>query len=226
MKYWLLIVLLIGWEANAQLPTVIKIGGTATIEAKPDVATLSFQINAEGSTGKEANELSENKVLAIQKILTIAGLPDTLLKVSNVNLRFSKSYNSNREDMYQASFTAAIKVAANSKNLSALIEKIQSTIEVNLALSFGFSDDLNKKLKDNLLKMAIENAKEKAQLIASSIDKKIVGVVTVSYNFSDQIAPRVSALASESMLSRSEGIDFNIQEMALSESIQIEFYVQ
>jgi uncharacterized protein YggE len=211
-------------SSQAQTSTILSVQGSANRLAAPDLAVMSVNLMSESATGSQANQVVEQKVLAVQKALKTKGYTKDNLKVGMVSVQFIKSYNDNRPDVYRGSVIGQIELAVDPKEITSLVEAIQGATDANVTINFTFKAETQKRIQDELIAEAVTNARDRADIIAGSIGKKIADVKQVSYSDGPVFQPRGAMM--EAKMSADTGIDFSVQEGQMTETVMIDFIAQ
>ena len=167
-----------GHDFNSTLST----SGKSMIKIKPDKVTLSLGVETTNKTADAAlvsNSKLMNKILiALKKV----GVKDN--ETNTVSFDISPNYNysqSNRGNLI--GFTARNSIIIESSNINATSNWIDTAItsganNIN-SIDFTISDKKLEQIKNSLIKPAIDNAVEKADIAASALGLKIVGVKSI-----------------------------------------------
>ena len=204
-------------------PPTISVSGEGVVEAKPDRATISI-----GVVTREKNPAdvqAANAKAATSVINSIVALGIERKNISTGNYNFNPTYrhrdNGKSEiDGYEA--TNTVTVIVDDLNLvGKIIDAALShgANQVN-SLNFGLRDKTA--YQDEALRLAVLDAKHKAEVVARTLGKNIVGVRSVSINSSHIETPR-----SYKMLNSSADAETPIESGSLqcSASVQVEFEI-
>ena len=157
----------------------IKVKGNAKKEYTVDVFKIMLIINANGSSTGSAATLGEQrteKLLSMMKNeLNIT--PDKLV-MNNIFVRQSHSSNSAN---YEYCRTMSVKIEADMGALQHIIKTIEKLDGVSYSLDSTVSDIV--KMEREVLKLAIEDSRQKAEMIAEAMGQKIVGSEEVNFEF-------------------------------------------
>jgi len=152
------------------------------IKIKPDKVTLSLGVETTNKTADAAlvsNSKLMNKILiALKKV----GVKDN--ETNTVSFDISPNYNYsqlNRGNLI--GFTARNSIIIESSNINATSNWIDTAItsganNIN-SIDFTISDKKLEQIRNSLIKPAIDNAVEKADIAASALGLKIVGVKSI-----------------------------------------------
>ena len=175
-------------------PPIISVSGEGTVEVRPDRATISV-----GVVTREKNSAavqSANARAAQSVINAIAALGIERRNITTGGYNFSPTYRQvngrNEIDGYEATNSVTVIV----DDLS-LVGKIIDAALANGAnqinsLNFGLRDKTA--AQDEALKLAVLDAKRKADVAAAALGKIIVGVRNVSINSASVSSPATPVL--------------------------------
>lgn len=156
----------------------MNVKGYAKREVECDLVRYKFDFEATGDSIAEAvytvNRELERFLSIIEKKFKIT--PDVFRIESNST---SKSYNSsNDKDIYKANRKISALLPMKS-GLSDLFMNVISGYKFNVELSESYVISNIKEIHKELLKLAIEDSKNKAEMIASFAGEKIAGIKTL-----------------------------------------------
>ena len=172
-------------------PPIISVSGEGVVEAQPDRATITV-----GVVTREKNPSAvqaANARAASNVINSIVALGIERKNISTGNYNFAPSYrhtdNGKRIlDGYEA--TNSVTIIVDDLNLvGKIIDAALShgANQVN-SLNFGLRDKTS--YQDEALRLAVLDARRKAEVAARALGKNIVSVRSVSINHSSVNAPR------------------------------------
>ena len=172
-------------------PPIISVGGEGIVEAQPDRATVTVGVVTREKNPSAAQ--TTNARAASSVINSIVALGVERKNISTGDYNFSPTYRQrgdgrNEIDGYEA--TNSVTIIVDDLNL---VGKIVDTAlshganQVN-SLSFGLRDKT--RYQDEALRLAVLDARRKAEIAAAALGKSIVGVRNVSINSSSVSAPR------------------------------------
>ena len=168
-------------------PTTISVTGTAEVFAKPDIATFTFSVEAKESDASATQNKSAETMNAVLAYLKEAGVDEKDVKTEYYNLSPRYEYPQticsewgycppqNGEPKligYQVTQTVSVKVRDMAKSgevISGVGEKGATNVS---GLSFTIDDE--DAFKADARKQAIEDAQEKAEVLAGNLGVRIV----------------------------------------------------
>lgn len=173
--------------ANPMGGQTITIDGSSTIKVTPDVVTIHFNIETNGTDTKSANDAN---AVILDKLLTELvklGFSGSDLKTESFNIYPWTEWNGYKsvDRGYKASHQ--VSVVLNTTDASLIGDVIDAGVNAGALLSyinFELSDVKQNEYKAQALKKAGEDAKTKAQATADGLGLK-VGSKPVSVTTSD-----------------------------------------
>ncbi|MDX8335560.1 MULTISPECIES: SIMPL domain-containing protein [Cetobacterium] len=164
--------ILTSFMALANETPTISVTGTGTISAKPDtfsiVATVET-INTNSQTAINDNTQIINKAISQLKK---TGLKENNIKTENYSLNYRSDYNSKDGEM-KYYVRNQILITSNDLEKAGTVLTALNNGGVNNIGEINFFIADRKELEDKAYKLAYENAKSKASLIAGIDDFKI-----------------------------------------------------
>ncbi len=175
-----------------QPQNMISVSAEGEVMAVPDVAVITLNIEKEGKTAKEAQNLTNemlNKVLAYAKTQKIED-KDVKAEYGGVNPKYKNN------QIYCISYpcptgeTVIVGYTAN-QSITIKVREADNANEVRTGLAnLGitnisgptFSIDDEDKLKDEARALAIKEAREKAKVLAKELNVRLGDVVSFSEN--------------------------------------------
>lgn len=169
--------------ALADTPATITVTGRGAVEAVPDMAVLSLGVTTSAATAAEAMAANSAALKAVIDRLTQAGFAERDVQTSNLSL------NPNWEGQGQdgaplriASYTASNQVMIRVRDLATLGAVLDSVVTDGAntmnGLSFGLSEP--RPAEDAALRAAVEDARAKAELMASAAGAQLGRILSVS----------------------------------------------
>ncbi len=185
----LLLVLFVGMlgapvpAQTAEVGKTITTYGEAEVSVAPDLAHITFGVEAEGSSAQGALEANATKMTQMIDFLKEYGISDSAIRTSGFSLYPNYEYiregnkESRRLTGYRVSNTVSIQTK-DLKNLGQLIDKtVQAGANVVSGISFGVQN--TERLELDALELAVKHAQNKAEALAEAAKGNIVGIVTI-----------------------------------------------
>lgn len=169
-------------------PTTISVIGEGEVMAIPDIGQFSFSVTASGTDATAAQDASAQKINAVVSFLKDTGVEEKDIKTSDYNMYPQYRYKQTPcrvgmycpgeqvQDGFEVSQTISVKVR-DTKNSGKLISGVGDKGATNIS-GINFTIDDTSKFKDEARAMAIKDAKEKAKILASDLEVRLVDMVS------------------------------------------------
>jgi uncharacterized protein YggE len=149
----------------------LQITGKGRLALTPDIILISFSVKAHEWEYEKSITRLNDKIEQLRQILEVNKIERKLLKTKDFNVRRDTNYNK-KIDKYEfngfnASHSLELELPLNQNLINVLLGKIAGTMEdLEFQISFGVKDTTT--YKQQLLKNAIQKAKESAAIIAEA----------------------------------------------------------
>lgn len=168
------------------MPATISVTGEGEVLAVPDIGQFSFSVEAEGVDAAEAQEASGTKINAIISYLQEFGVAEKDIKTQNYNLYPKWRYEEQvcpvgtfcRGERVQDGFSVSQSVMVKVRDTEQAGEIISGVGELGATniSSLAFTTDDTDVLKAQARTLAIEDAKEKAQILATDLGVELLQI--------------------------------------------------
>jgi len=181
--------------AEERLPT-ISVHGEGVVEVSPDRATISIGVVTRDKDSVKAQSANAKTASEVIRAVVGLGVDRKNIRTGNYSFRqiFRNDNNRNRIfEGYEVNNTVTIIVddlGLIGKIIDSSLSHGANSVE---SLEFGIRDKTA--LQGEALKLAVSDARSKAEIVAASLGKSIVGVRNVSINSGNVSAPRFAKLA-------------------------------
>jgi uncharacterized protein YggE len=164
--------------------------GNAQTMVKPDKVTLSLSVETTNKTANEALIANSQAMNNTLEALKEAGVMENETSTSFFNITPNYNFTQEDEDLPPIetrdiiSYTVTNSITVDSYNLLNASQWIDTAVQAGVndisSISFSLSDEKSEAVKNDLLKQAVENAKSKADIAASALGLKVIGVKTIT----------------------------------------------
>jgi uncharacterized protein YggE len=169
------------------------VSGTAFTKVKPDRVVISIGVETTNKTAKaslDANSESMNKIISA---LRNSGVKENEISTSSFTISPNYNYTESGTILNITGFTVTNSVQIDSSSLVNVSTWIDAAVAsgANSINSIDFRIS-NKKLEDTkniLIKDAIANAEEKANIVSSALGLKVIEVKSITVGEFDYIQP-------------------------------------
>lgn len=167
---------------TAATTNTVSFSGEGKVTAKPDIAVISASIVTEAATSKAAQDDNSKKSNQITDFLEKQDIEDKDIKTTGYNIYPQYNYRTPKPQItgYQVTQSLEIKVR-NLDNVSAVLDGLV-TAGANQVSNLGLQVDNPEKLKDEARAKAIEDAKDKADVLKKQVGIKLGKIVGFSEN--------------------------------------------
>jgi uncharacterized protein len=179
--------------------STLYVMGNAQTMVKPDKVTLSLSVETTNKTANEALVANSKTMNNTLEALKAAGVKDNETSTSFFNI--SPNYNITQadEDIQPIetrdiiSYTVTNSITVNSFNLLNVSQWIDAAVQAGVndisSIYFSLSDEKSELVKNDLLKQAVLNAKNKAGIAASALGLNVIGVKSINIEGVDMVSP-------------------------------------
>ncbi|WP_186756262.1 SIMPL domain-containing protein [Echinicola salinicaeni] len=224
--------LLTGFSASkaqsASNSNTIQVSGKSEISIKPDQAIISINLEKIAMSASEAAAALNKQTKGIEKLINSSKITDLEFSTNQYRIRQNRIYRqgSSKDSGYVASQNIKIIVKSPEEDLVSLVEKLNKSEEIMFHVSFVVSEEMQKKYEKDLLTSALEDAREKAELIAATMDLKNIKVFKIDYSSQQNFSPRPVQM--EYMKAQIRGTDaapptFSPEEQKLNDQVLVIF---
>jgi uncharacterized protein YggE len=167
--------------AQEVLPPMINVTGTGTVEAAPDIATLSIGVTTQGETAAAALAANTAALEAVLARLTTAGIAPADMQTSNLSLNPNwTGYETNTPVI--SSYIASNMLTITIRKLDGLGAVLDASVADGAntlnGLTFAVADP--KPLLDEARKEAVADARARAELLAEAAGVKLGKIVSIT----------------------------------------------
>jgi len=176
---------------------MISVTGTATTSVEPDLLVVTFGVETQEITAKQALDANSQTMTGIIDAIKITGITEDEVSTSRFNIYpVYEGYEDPitqrwKQDLTGYKVTNTITVETSELDLAADIIDGAVTAGANRVdnVSFTLSPEKHLQLKDELIEQAIMHAKTKAENALAPLDYSITGVKAISLSEFGMIPP-------------------------------------
>lgn len=158
-------------EEGRSLRTV-NVSGEATVSAQPDQATVRFGIVSRAKTAEQARsrnaEAARNAMNAVREL----DVPEEKMRMETLRLQPRREYNPQTNEHEEKGYEATRQVVVEVADLEQLPRLVARVVQRGANRLEGINYELSDRTatRNEALQKAASNARDKAQLLASSLD--------------------------------------------------------
>lgn len=170
-------------QQNSNLEHTIMVSGTASTKAIPDRAVITFAVETRDSTAVAALEKNSETMSRVLAALENAGVQknETSTAYFNIYPVYNYTQNGNVQSLQGYTVTNSLTVSSSrTGNVSSWIDAaVQAGANRVDSVQFVFSNQQLAKIQSALIENAIDNARGKADTIATKLGVEIKGVQSI-----------------------------------------------
>ena len=210
-------------------PPIISVSGEGLVDAQPDRATISVGVVTRAKNPSEVQAANAKAASSVINSIVALGIERKNISTGNYNFNPIYRHTDNGKrilDGYEAS--NSVTVIVDDLNLVGKIIDAALNHGANRVDSLNFGLRNKAAYQDEALRLAVLDAKRKAEIAAATLGKVIVSVRNVSINHSSIDAPRNYKMArSMAMEDAVAEVETPIESGTLhcSASVHIEFEI-
>ena len=205
----------------------MDVAGTAQLYVEPDIVEIDLTVVSH-SSASAADAQSENAQKMNSVISSLEDMGINKDNITSVNFRVSLKYiyvgGKSKFDGYVAVHTIRVKYG-NIDNAGKVVDIALNAGATRVdRIAFRLSEDKQMKLKENLLKLAGENARSKANAIAEGLGVRVVKVIDVRESYHEYY-PDYLAYSGNSFGAVKSSTDTSIspQDIQFSATVRVTF---
>ena len=179
---------IIGQNVGNSSNSTLSVIGNAETMVKPDKVTLTLSVETTNKTANAALIANSQTMDNVLDALKSSGVKENETSTSFFNI--SPNYNFTQEENFQPiqnrdiiSYTVTNSITVDSTNLLNVSQWIDTAVQAGANdisnVSFLLSDKKSELVKNDLMKQAIMDAKNKSDIAASTLGLEVVGVRSI-----------------------------------------------
>lgn len=209
-------------------PSRISVSGTGEVIVKPDMGVIMIGINAKAMDFSGAIKSLDAKSSDLKKQISGLGIPEKDIKTTNFWVDVNRVYNPHTGVATDSGYVATQQLEIEFKNDPQTISKIltafsKSKTDYTLGINFRLSDSLKEKVKNEVLKDAVGDAKAKATILAGAAGITLKKIHDIRYGeVNNVIVPEYKmAMAYDSNAGNGAMSGFTPKEQTFTDTVTI-----
>lgn len=178
---------------SSETLSTVSVGGHGAVLIEPDTATVVLGVNIINASLSEAQAQATERMTAILEVVTDAGIAEEDVQTVNYSINLVQEYdnqgNATRVVEYQVSNQVNVKVR-DLDELGTLLDAVV-TAGANSIYGISFSVDDPSEAASQARRLAVEDARAKADEMADALGMRVGRVVTVTESFAPPPTPQV-----------------------------------
>jgi uncharacterized protein YggE len=163
----------------------IIVEGKSSVKMAPELITFNINFSVSDTNYTHCANLALEKIEKIKAQFTTNGIDKELIKTVNYSIREEREHDRNLGRQvfkgYRADIPILLKTKVNNPQNDQIFEIIKNNFQADFRLNFVLSPDQIVTIKEELITLAVEDAKSKAQLLAKSAGVKLGKITKIQY---------------------------------------------
>ena len=162
-----------GWvHAQEEGPRTVRVSGEATMTAAPDQATIRFGIVSRAETAEQARTQNATSARNAMNAVRDLDVPEEKMRMETLRLQPRREYNPQTKEYEEKGYEATRQVVVELADLEQLPRLVARVVQRGANRLEGIEYELSDRtaLRNEALRNAATNAKDKAQLLTESLD--------------------------------------------------------
>lgn len=175
---------------SAQLDqSIMKVAGKGTVKEYPKEIVFRIPLKIVDDTYMSCNERLANTLNELQKDLKNKGIADEFMHTDNYSISENMVFEGgNRiQKGFKGSVNVMLKDDFNPDLMHKVLESV-SQFQLNYSINFSMSEDQKNHLTELAMINAVEDAKQKALILAKAAQVELGSIKSISYGI-DQYRP-------------------------------------
>ena len=166
---------------------MVSVNGEGKIKVAPDQALLSVSVESKGSKATDVKKENDTKMDAVLKYIKKMNIAKEDYQTQRVSLYPNYDYEK-KKNYYQATQTVVI-LLKDLNSYDALMDGLVD-LGINRIDNVEFKSSKMEQLQSDARKLAIKNAKAKAEDFVAPLNQKVGKAITISDNSQTYYPPR------------------------------------
>ena len=163
----------------------VNVQGMATVKAMPDLVTVYFNVETKADTAVEAKD--NNSIIVDQLIASLVALGFDRSEIVTENFNVYPNYEWTGREQKQDGYIAthSIKVELSTEESDKIGSVVDAGVDAGANINyinFELSSELQNQYKAEAMKLAAQDARIKAESVASGFGKNVGKLVNIQVN--------------------------------------------
>ncbi|WP_319229075.1 SIMPL domain-containing protein [Draconibacterium orientale] len=164
---------------------IITVEGKSSVKLAPEEISFTVNFSVKDENYKQCAEMSVEKIDKIKKLFIKNGIDEELIKTNSFAIHEVQKYDPQlRQSVfegYEANIPVTIRTQKDYEKNDKIFELIKDNLQSNFNLNFALSEEQMEMVKEKLIQLAVEDAKQKATVIAKSADVQLGKIKSIQY---------------------------------------------
>ncbi|AHW62093.1 hypothetical protein FH5T_15105 [Draconibacterium orientale] len=164
---------------------IITVEGKSSVKLAPEEISFTVNFSVKDENYKQCAEMSVEKIDKIKKLFIKNGIDEELIKTNSFAIHEVQKYDPQLRqpvfEGYEANIPVTIRTQKDYEKNDKIFELIKDNLQSNFNLNFALSEEQMEMVKEKLIQLAVEDAKQKATVIAQSADVQLGKIKSIQY---------------------------------------------
>jgi len=227
------------YQAFSQ-PQTIKVAGVAEVSETPELIILNANLMVKAPFYQECFEKSLETYNHLKSVFEENGIDPGNIKSRQIVVNENMEWRNNEKTVlgYYSNIQFEIREEFTPDFSKKLLNSLNTEgLNINYNVSFDFTEKQKEKIRKQALELAIEDAKEKATIIAKTSGTELTKISKINYGVPETAVPfpeyadddlarnRVLAITEPSRFNMG-AVDLNPKEKTIRKMVIVEWYFQ
>lgn len=209
---------------------VLKVQGEAIFQVAPEILVVNIPIQVKDLVYENCSKQLVTKYKLLKDALVKNNIKEEAIKSDNlsVNENYTWDQRERKFDGYIGSLRVTVEQEYTVEKLSAIIETLKSEeFKFGYNISFKLSEKQKSEQLEKAINLAVEDATNKAKIIAGAMDIKLGEIMEINFGYSAPTYELLTRVESKTMMYNvqdEEGglkLDLNPQLIQIQKSIGV-----
>lgn len=170
---------------SAATSAQIAVEGKSSVKLMPEDLSFTVNLSVKDNNYTKCAEMAVEKMDNIKKLFVKNGIDKDLIKANNYSIREIQKYDPELRqsvfDGYEANIPVTIRTKRDYKKNDKIFELIKDNLESNFNLNFSLSEEQMEAVKEKLISLAVQDARQKAEWIAKASGASLGKIKNIQY---------------------------------------------
>ncbi|WP_321375413.1 SIMPL domain-containing protein [uncultured Draconibacterium sp.] len=179
------IVFSLGSFAQTNEDRIITVEGKSEVKILPEEIWFNVSLTVKDQDYKTCADLAVQKLAEIKSLFTENGIEKDMIKTNRYSVREIQRHDPELRKMvsdgYQATIPLTVRTNRDYDKNNVIFKLIKDNLESNFNMNFALSEEQIAAVKAKLIKLAVDDAKEKAEIITQAAEVELGKIAHIQY---------------------------------------------
>lgn len=209
--------------------STVTVGGEGSVTAQPDQAVVRFGVVTEAETAQQARTQNATAAKNSMNAVRALDIPEEQMRMESLRIQPQYEYNDEENRRELVGYEATRQVVVEVSQLEVLPQLVADVVQEGAnrvdAIDYQLSD--RAQFRNEALRKAAQTAREKARLLAETLEVSLGPVQTINEQSSDFVRPQPEiarmSMAKATDAAQAEPDAYAAGEIEVSAEIQVVF---